>query len=90
MVALVAIGSSGPPTTTKATQKTYTQEETDIRLAAHTWIYLNHCGGGASPRTQATLLLVYAELDPAYCDVIVERWQTFTGKKAVRDGDKYG
>jgi len=41
VVALVAIGSSGPPTTTKATQKTYTQEETDIRLAAHTWIYLN-------------------------------------------------
>lgn len=23
------------------------------------------------------------ELDPAYCDLIVERWETFTGKKAV-------
>jgi len=24
------------------------------------------------------------ELDPAYCDVIVERWQNFTGRKAER------
>ena len=23
------------------------------------------------------------ELDPRYCDVIIERWETFTGKKAV-------
>ena len=23
------------------------------------------------------------ELDPKYCDVIVKRWQDFTGKKAV-------
>ena len=22
------------------------------------------------------------ELDPKYCDVIVERWENFTGKKA--------
>lgn len=27
------------------------------------------------------------ELDPAYCDVIVERWQTATGKRAVLEGD---
>ena len=26
------------------------------------------------------------EIDPRYCDVIVERWQRFTGKDAVRDG----
>jgi len=24
------------------------------------------------------------EIDPAYCDVIVERWEKFTGKKAER------
>ena len=24
------------------------------------------------------------ELDPHYCDVIIERWEQFTGKKAVR------
>jgi DNA modification methylase len=23
------------------------------------------------------------ELDPKYCDVIVQRWEEFTGKKAV-------
>ena len=27
------------------------------------------------------------ELDPAYCDVIIERWQTATGEKAVLEGD---
>ena len=24
------------------------------------------------------------ELDPLYCDVIVQRWEQFTGKKAER------
>ena len=24
------------------------------------------------------------ELDPPYCDVIVKRWENFTGKKAER------
>lgn len=28
------------------------------------------------------------ELDPVYCDVIVQRWEEFTGKKAVRTSDK--
>lgn len=27
------------------------------------------------------------ELDPKYCDVIVKRWQDFTGKQAILDGD---
>jgi DNA modification methylase len=27
------------------------------------------------------------EIDPAYCDVIIRRWQEFTGKKAVLEGD---
>jgi hypothetical protein len=26
------------------------------------------------------------ELDPLYCDVIVQRWQQFTGKEAQRRG----
>jgi hypothetical protein len=25
------------------------------------------------------------ELDPKYCDVIITRWQTFTGKEAVNE-----
>jgi DNA modification methylase len=27
------------------------------------------------------------ELDPAYCDLIIRRWQGLTGKTAIRDGD---
>ena len=27
------------------------------------------------------------ELDPVYCDVIINRWQTMTGQKAVRESD---
>ena len=27
------------------------------------------------------------ELDPKYCDVIVRRWQEWTGKEAVREAD---
>lgn len=27
------------------------------------------------------------ELDPRYCDVIVKRWQDFTGKAATLEGD---
>jgi hypothetical protein len=28
------------------------------------------------------------ELDALYCDVIVQRWQNFTGKTAQRQGQK--
>jgi len=28
-----------------------------------------------------------AEIDPKYCDVIVKRWQRYTGKQATLDGD---
>ena len=27
------------------------------------------------------------ELDPKYCDVIVKRWEDFTGKKAVLENE---
>ena len=30
------------------------------------------------------------ELDPKYCDVIVQRWQAFNGGAAARDGDARG
>jgi DNA modification methylase len=30
------------------------------------------------------------ELDPAYCDVIVQRWQRFAGRGAILDGDGRG
>jgi DNA modification methylase len=28
-----------------------------------------------------------AEIDEHYCDVIIRRWQEFTGKQAVRESD---
>jgi hypothetical protein len=28
------------------------------------------------------------ELDPAYCDVIVKRWEDFTGNKAMLEESK--
>jgi site-specific DNA-methyltransferase (adenine-specific) len=28
------------------------------------------------------------ELDPKYCDVIIKRWQEFTGKQAVNKNGK--
>ncbi len=39
----------------------------------------------AAERTGRTARLL--ELDPRYCDVIVERWQAETGREAVLDGD---
>lgn len=27
------------------------------------------------------------EYDPTYCDTIIKRWETFTGKRATLDGD---
>jgi DNA modification methylase len=29
-----------------------------------------------------------SELDPKYVDVIIDRWQQFTGKEAIRDDGK--
>ena len=36
----------------------------------------------AAEQTQRCALLM--ELDPPYCDVIVQRWERFTGRKAKR------
>jgi hypothetical protein len=27
------------------------------------------------------------EIDPAYCDVVLERWQVTTGEPAILDGE---
>lgn len=52
-------------------------------------IYEPFCGSGSTViACETTGRVCYAmELDPAYCDVIVRRWQDFTGQKAVLDGD---
>ncbi|MCQ0972063.1 site-specific DNA-methyltransferase [Paracoccus sp. TK19116] len=52
-------------------------------------VYEPFCGSGSSIiAAETTGRHCYAvELDPAYVDVIVLRWQVFTGKKAVLEGD---
>jgi DNA modification methylase len=41
-------------------------------------------GSGCERRGRKARLI---ELDPRYSDVIVQRWQNYTGKKATLDGD---
>jgi len=43
---------------------------------------------GLSRRATTHLgVCAWSELDPKYVDVIVQRWQTLSGKKATLDGD---
>lgn len=51
---------------------------------------LNTFGGSGTTLIAAEKLGRQArlvEVDPGFCDVIVKRWQEFTGKTAVLDGD---
>ena len=49
-------------------------------------IYEPFCGTGTTliAAEQNRLTCYGMELDPSYCDVIVKRWEDFTGQKAVR------
>ena len=49
-------------------------------------VYEPFCGSGTTLIAAETIGRVCCaiELDPAYCDVIVERWEAFTGNKAQR------
>jgi DNA modification methylase len=53
-------------------------------------LVLDCFGGSGSTLIAAERLGMHAalvELDPAYCDVIVQRWEEYTKRQAVRDGD---
>lgn len=52
-------------------------------------VYEPFCGSGTTLIAAETVGRVCCamELDPAYCDVIVQRWQAFTGKGAVLEPD---
>jgi DNA modification methylase len=51
-------------------------------------VYDPFLGSGTSIIAAETTgrICIGLEIDPVYCDVIVERWEQFTGKKAVRHG----
>lgn len=53
--------------------------------AAGTTVFDPFCGSGpsASAAEQLCMRLRAIEIDPAYCDVIVARWEKLTGKKAT-------
>ena len=40
---------------------------------------------GVGPVKSLGLLAYGLEIDPCYCDVIVERWENLTGNKAKRE-----
>lgn len=46
---------------------------------------VSESGKGACEKASRVALAV--ELEPVYVDVAVRRWQNFTGKQAVLDGD---
>jgi DNA modification methylase len=53
-------------------------------------VVLDSFGGGGTTLLAAEKngrLARLMELDPKYCDVIVKRWQDFTGRKATLEGD---
>lgn len=51
-------------------------------------VYEAFCGSGTTliASEQLGRTCYGMEISPAYCDVIVERWQNLTGQKAVRNG----
>ena len=52
-------------------------------------VYEPFCGSGTSIISAESIgrVCFAVELNPAYVDVTVLRWQAFTGKAAVLDGD---
>jgi len=60
-------------------------EEALDKTTKHNAIVLDLFGGSGSTLIACEKLNRHArlmELDPKYCDVIVKRWEDFTGKKA--------
>lgn len=57
-----------------------------IRIASEAETVLDIFGGTGTTMIACEQLnrkCFMSELDPAYCDIIIDRWETFTGEKAV-------
>ena len=62
----------------------FSDREIVIRLLGErAWMLLEQLRGERRTGRSARLM----ELDPKYVDVIVQRWQDYTGNKAVLDGE---
>ena len=88
---------------TQASEKTNRVHPTQKPVALMEWIIkrfkltsntiADYFGGSGSTLIAAEkngLQGFIMEFDPKYCDVIVKRWEDFTGKKAVLEGDTSG
>ena len=69
-------------------------EEALDKTTKQGWLVLDLFGGSGSTLIACEKTGRHArlmELDPKYCDVIIKRWQDFTGKEAVLEssGDKF-
>jgi DNA modification methylase len=55
-------------------------------------VYEPFCGSGTTliAAEQLGRKCYGMEISPQYCDVIVKRWETLTGKKATREEVKHG
>jgi DNA modification methylase len=79
-------GRSGEDKTPHPTQKPVEAMARPIRNHEHEIVYDPFLGSGTTliAAEQLGRKCYGMEISPAYCDVIVKRWETLTGKKATR------
>ncbi len=84
------MGGSKEDKTPHPTQKPCRLYEIPIENHTNPGEYLYEPFGGSGTQVMACEKLnrrsLSMELSPAYCDVIVQRWQEFTGQEATLDG----
>ena len=83
------VGKDGATEYLHPTQKPVALAEEAIdKTTKHGWLILDLFGGSGSTLIACEKTNRHArlmELDPKYCDVIIKRWQDYTGKQAVHE-----